>query len=608
MRRTPDSDSAAIDCGYEGAPCSIERAIYICNAMQVELAGKSYNTIRDSFERQFQKKLEDDGKQCFVFWTPEGEKAGHRPGILTRIEESPWYGTGYHQQLNKAILSVNEELHSHDFLRLLAVTTDSAKSRVFRLIACETFLKFIALYPETESSALDDCGANCDLEVDIPFPTGRGPTAFLDCLKAMGQTQEVLNEAVRAYTQEWVLTAPDISSTVNATHSSHSSIAPEEDQRLQELWKDSVEHFALMALFCRHNSFRSVTYYLSPLDNEELKSSMVIYWKHQEPCRSCHYLYQMLLGLNAAPILLHQEKNKIKQIALRNTGHLMLNRCSSIQVHLEAATGKSFSHYKSLLSNSISAESSISAYDEHIYHALAGAEGLSDLFQALQLWGFDSLEAVWNEYADYPDKRSRFFSETDTPLDLGAFLYCQAESIVERRQVEGHGDCLRTLRLLRSKRYTFWLKPGLHLAGDRGKDSYFRLSDTVLKAIFFEVFLNALRHGMINEDADELSRNRASVSIAFSSATINGLPALTLFNNVFLSDKGAKTKYEEQSEHFSEVNTSGGRGLGLIARGLSELQVGKLWTRRFDNDRGYFYEAAVNLRGLEIEELRDDNT
>jgi hypothetical protein len=289
-----------------------------------------------------------------------------------------------------------------------------------------------------------------------------------------------------------------------------------------------------------------------------------------------------------------------KDLAFRNTGHLMRNRCEIIERHLKEITDKD---YKSFIKQDISQRKNIKSCDIHMYLAMHNAQILSDCFQSLQLWGFESIDAVWDEYVDDPEKLERYFKETKDRFDLGGFIYEEALSVIEKKNIVNWGDCIVTLSVHESKRYRFWLKPKIQFPTSFESSRHFRLSDYVLSNLFFEVFLNAVRHGMINNDNEELSRGYASISIGFAADFIDTTPVLTVFNDVSLISDEARVKYEAIPETFKWADTFAGRGLGLVARGLSELEIGNIWVRRFTNDDGDFYEVAVALKGLEIEEF-----
>lgn len=599
-------DNIVNGCPYQGDWCPAERAIHLCNAMQVRFMGRSYSEIRDNFEDELQNQLSFSGYECFIFWTPEGEKADRGSKSHERIYNAPWYKkTTFHQALNDVLIGLNANLHSHDFLRTLSDVSESARSRVFRF-SCETdALYFSALYPDTRDASPKDHAQCSDLEIRIPYPAQGSPAQFLDDMKKRCLMEKSLLEAVATYIGAWAQVANNsdlLEAALRNCGSENASIGAEEIYLLLEQWAKSLKHFGLMALFVDLNGFSSITYYLSPLDQEHLKSSMVIYWSGKEPGRYLQYLIQMLLGLNAAPILNQHTRSKIRDVAFINTGHLMRNRCDAIQRHLEEATGISLNEYEELFQKSISEKQRIPAVEEHLYLAMNSASSLSDCFQSLQLWGFDSLTAVWDEYKNYPEKLSRFFTKTIEPFDLNTFLYEDARSIIEERYLSHWGNTIVTLRIHKSRQWKYYLKPHLDLPTEDKSTIKWRLSDKVLGTIFFEIFLNALRHGMVNNSLDELEKGYSSVSIGFASDQIDRIPVVTVFNNVTVNSEESRERFETLPDVFEPVCQKGGRGLGLMARGLSGLGLGNIWSRRFENEHGNFYEVAVALKGLHVEE------
>ncbi|MBC2714956.1 MAG: hypothetical protein HF978_06565 [Desulfobacteraceae bacterium] len=333
-----------VDCLVGRSSCPAEKAIHLCNAIQVYLMGENYEFIRDNFELKLMQELSKLGYECFVFWTPEGEKAAGRTAIIELIQDSEWYNRSVnHKRLNDVILALNDKFHSHDFLRKLVDVSTSAKSRVFRMCVDDKSILFSSFYPDINKSNIDVSGTCEDIKVKIPFSTAGSPKVFLNSFLKDGdfedeQTTKALREYIESYTDK-DKQIPDIIKAVNKVREADNQLGPNDVEHLIRLWKGAIKHIALIFLFSELNSFTSVTYYLSPLDRDKLKSSMVIYWKDREPGRSFHYLIQMLLGLNAAPILLHQEeinqRIEAQKIALGHYGHTLKHRIDTLNSFLD---------------------------------------------------------------------------------------------------------------------------------------------------------------------------------------------------------------------------------------------------------------------------------
>ena len=290
--------------------------------------------------------------------------------------------------------------------------------------------------------------------------------------------------------------------------------------------------------------------------------------------------------------------------ALVNAGHLMTNRLDAIQKHLEVANQNDLVNYSLFIEKGITQKRRYSPRKEHTYLALYGSQKNSDCFQSLQLWGCESLETFWREYADYPRKLERFFKREDDPHDLAKFIYLEARFIIEKRKIANWGECNVKLRVHESEKHQFCLEPEILLPPNAQDQKHYRISDSVLSTVFFEVFLNALRHGMINNDREELGKGYASISVGLSTDSIGGIPVLTFCNEVIISNDEAKEEYKKISlDTFEHAVISKGRGLSLIARGLSQLKIGNIWVRRFTNGKDNFFEVALWLKGLKIKEL-----
>ncbi|MCM1983151.1 hypothetical protein [Lyngbya confervoides] len=288
-----------------------------------------------------------------------------------------------------------------------------------------------------------------------------------------------------------------------------------------------------------------------------------------------------------------------KNQAFKNSGHLMRNRCDNILRWLR------FDPQVQLSEESL------------LYKAM---NSLSDAYQAQQLWGFDSLDEIFEEYAEqHPNKDnrykiSRFLEKDDKLFDLSDFLQSkflcrEAYLITEiKESFNGHSSFLVSLDPKPFK-HSYHLRSIIKNAEYSQEE--FRLSKPVLSNIFFEIFLNIVRHGMVNLSEHKNRQGRGTVSVFFNCDRLDGSPAITIANPVFItqSQQVAKNRFEKlPTNYFRKVAGDLGSGLGGIAEYLSRLNLGKIGERRFyDHDLGLdFYEVAIHLRGLEVSEINQE--
>jgi len=347
---TCNFDNAVASCVQTNSFCHAERAIQICNEIQLYFMGQPYYVIRDEFEVMLQTLLTKAEYECLVFWTPEGEKFGNESKVHDRVRKTTWYKNK--ALLNDQLILVNEELHSYDFLRMLSDSFQFARSRVFRLVYNTNEIIFSVLYPDNQvKNAKVDKGF-FDFEIRIPFPDKESPTIFLSNIDG-----ERINTAIiKQYIDRW-FNVCDRSSLMLALKARYktelSRITHKEISSLEEEWDKCLRHFMFIALFSVVNGFSSCTYYLSPLDREHLKSSLVIYWSDREPERYFHYLIKMLLGLNAAPILYREERMKkiaeARKMALGHYGHTLKTRLDILNSFLDDQGPRSIKMHKDML-------------------------------------------------------------------------------------------------------------------------------------------------------------------------------------------------------------------------------------------------------------------
>jgi hypothetical protein len=469
-----------------------------------------YKHVRDDFESKLQEQLERTNYGCFVFWTPEREKAASSAKTMDRIRNSEWYNrTPFHKRVNGEILRLNEKLHSHELLRKIVGSTVSAKSRVFPITFSvtpgDTYILLSALYPDTDGTGENDNADFRDLEVKISFPAYKSPDQLLERIEGENLREQRLYDTLSNYVDSWKEDAPDISDSVNKSRRRHEALGrrhaldSKESGELQKLWLEAVKHIALMFLFSKLNSFKSVTYYLSPLDRGKLKSSMVIYWKDREPERSCHYLIQMLLGLNAAPVLLHHERLRIKESAFRNTGHTMYNRLGVLKEYFHSHEEKWHSEFRKKICNNGIPIRKLARREREYHKAWISTESLSQTFLALQLWGFSNIEEFWYGWKREPEKKTRFFAYDGSHFDLIAEFPVWGSIVFESRPLVFGGtkngrnignDYEVYLHLTNQGVKEAILYPRLY---DEERKKECRLNENVLQAIFWEIFYNAVR-------------------------------------------------------------------------------------------------------------------
>lgn len=355
------------DCGFDKSKndrffdcpsCPAERVVQVCNLIQVRFMGKGHEDICQHFEDELQSGLENIGYNNFVFWTPDREKPGENSISLARVHRSSWYDkTEFERSANDALLDLNKMYRSHDFLRKLLTISNSAKSRVFCVNYLDRKIHFHALFPDIPGSNIHTNSNGVHLTIE--HPETESPSQVIDRLRKNKTQKQLISTALSLYIES--CTSTDIVPVVRQIVTDEGRIHSVSDDDLIELgtlWTLALRQITLMVLFMELNNFSRATYYLSPLDRDTLKSSMVIYWNKNWPNQYCHYLIQMLLGLNTALVLRQVEEINVREkilearkIALGHYGHTLKGRLDVLSNFIDEYGTPYIRVYKELLSD-----------------------------------------------------------------------------------------------------------------------------------------------------------------------------------------------------------------------------------------------------------------
>jgi hypothetical protein len=294
----------------------------------------------------------------------------------------------------------------------------------------------------------------------------------------------------------------------------------------------------------------------------------------------------------------HQRK-AVLELAFRNMGHMLRDRIGSVTEYFDT---HNYMHLPdsppspTLIGVKFSEDRERSAYQK----AKATATAFSDLCLVLQLWGFPSITDFWYGWEESPEKKERFFKYDGPPLDLAASLSAWSADVVDNRPLtltDEANPCVGNdyevrLQLINGGVGRAILHRGIH---DPQKDCDCRLGDKVLHAFFWEMFLNAARHGWAEES--EASGRKAVVKLSAQVQPIDGKYRLVLVNYAGKPDSSQKGGWDP-------VAPDSGKGLGMVAGVLTNLGLGEIIEHWSPADEGnQSYAVAVHMHGLELAPL-----
>ena len=617
MNETPMSHQCNYRHRRQGNECPADNAIWLCNSLLLRLASYDHDQLEEHFANDLKECLKRVYPGTEVFWTPGKEKAererhnGLAPaGGPGQLEAGGEFSDFFH----KIVLFLNDSYHSVPFLQMLGKKeTGLALAHIFTLRPNSRGIQFRAFFPDNLDDRVDanerEWDNGRDFTVQFLRPHGETPNAIINTVRDIWKKSRESRSAM-AHDNAKEQLASHIEAWEHSTSSlgeqlARKGVAKDTQEELCEEYKKAVQHFALMAIYCEGMGYSSVSYFHSPTIQDKFDSTMVIYWPtdHEEPDRAFHHILQMLLGLNASPVLQamaetqrHSDVLRVMESAFRNSGHIMRNRCDDVERQLVDIQGKHLADYQREMENAGTGIHALDDVSRGTYLAMRSARTLSNTYQTLQLWGFDRIDSFWEYYKKEKAKRERFVSYERNPLDLVHQVRKWAANVSSSRCIDGFGECSLELRVIVDNNCSLRLSPGI-LDDDNARC---RLGDEVLSAVFYEVLLNAIRHGGVNST---VAHNLATVSLIVKSGSVDGLPTMLLCNWVNVQDDDRDLgflKWRSLPDAYTRVDDSAGKGLGMVAGILHNLDVGSVWHRRYRNATGEpFYGVAIHLSGIE---------
>ncbi|NQU25451.1 MAG: hypothetical protein HQ567_29560 [Candidatus Nealsonbacteria bacterium] len=613
-------------CNYpdrrQGNECPTEHAIWLCNSLLLRVA--SYDHNREQLEMRFSGDLEECLRPIYpgteVFWTPGKEKAERErlKGVAPTGGRGQLEGGGkFSDFFREIVLLLNDSYHSLPFLQMLARKESGlALAHIFTLRPNSVGIQFRAFFPDNlehrvDANEREEWDNARDITVQFLRPPGATPNAIIntvrDIWREFGQSRsakgyyDIAKEQLASHIKAWEHSTSSLGEQL-----AEKGVAEDMQKKLCKECQNAVQHFALMAIYCEGMGHSSVSYFHSPTAQNRFDSTMVIYWPtmdHEEPDRAFHHILRMLLGLNASPVLQamaetqrHSEVLRVMESAFRNSGHIMRNRCDDVERQLVDIQGKHLTDYQREMENAGTGIHALDDVSRGTYLAMRSARTLSNTYQTLQLWGFDRIDSFWEYYKKEKAKRERFVSYDRSPLDLVHQVRKWAANVLSSRCIDGFGECSLELRVIVDNNCSLRLSP--EIVDD--ENARCRLGDEVLSAVFYEVLLNAIRHGGIN---NTVAHNLATVSLIVKSDLVDGLPAMLLCNWVDVQNDDRDLgflKWRSLPDAYTRVDDSAGKGLGMVAGILHNLDVGSVWHRRYKNTKGVpFYGVAIHLSGME---------
>jgi len=308
------------------------------------------------------------------------------------------------------------------------------------------------------------------------------------------------------------------------------------------------------------------------------------------------------LAMYEHKLLVDAELLEVKEAAFRNTGHTMRRRCDYVAKYF---TDSSFepAWYSSLCNQLRGDQLPGNLTEEQIkYHSYrCAADALSRTFLATQLWGFSNLNEVWNYFSgEQEEKRTRFFH--NEPRDIMNLLnsllpICTDSHSLKDEVSREESSYLVSCLLTRDTIQEATLNCEIF---DSAQGEYYRLSDDVLSAVFYEILSNVARYGADNQNSrEELAGGGrlAKVHVSCFTFEVDTMQTLLLVNKAHHD----QVKYLPRTPE--EVPMKTGKGIGIAVGVLRNLGVGNIWHWQAEDseDESPLYCVAVGLKGLHIE-------
>ena len=286
---------------------------------------------------------------------------------------------------------------------------------------------------------------------------------------------------------------------------------------------------------------------------------------------------------------------EIKEAAFRNSGHSLRARLGAVSSFFSKSEEAWHKELRRAIQDAGRPHRRLEGHEREYHKAWCGAMLLPETCLALQLWGFSSPDDFWYGWGKEPNKKERFFNygENDD-LDLLA-------KIPEWLPVAFYAGPLATDADEAGDEYDVYLRfvnQGVRRAViapaivDPQQQKVCRVGDHVVQAIFWEVFVNAVKYGLA-EKADP-TRRQAFVRLFCGIEDIDGVAWLRFWNYAgkILGDRG-----------WERVIPDSGKGLGMAAGVLHNLKLGEIREQWFVNEQGrQVFAVAIRIEGMALSE------
>ncbi|MBF0191601.1 MAG: class I SAM-dependent methyltransferase [Magnetococcales bacterium] len=264
--------------------------------------------------------------------------------------------------------------------------------------------------------------------------------------------------------------------------------------------------------------------------------------------------------------------------AFRNAGHLMANRIFPIQRRLDNIFDANTNNFNTLNIDELKTAIRYTSHD---------VKSLYSLFSATRLWGFSNWDELFNFYRDRQGRRNvtkieKFLCYTKD-IDLyGIFndviKICQKDHATENTSLSVGLNltyCKVPLKLV--------VKPTI-------SDPDYELctfNKDVVWAIIYEIFLNALNHGVIIE-------SNSCVSLEVTTTTLNDIKVV-IFSNNYVNSRDNDIDY-------ISVKETPSTGLGMVYSLLRNFDMGNIWYKREIVQGQAVYRVALHIKGIDWNE------
>lgn len=585
--RHRDAHSAALLKKY-GHDCPSDLSFWCANDILVDIRklesecrirGESHDEhlraeFGDILERNLAKGYECEGIQ--VVWSLD-EKS---------IEAYDIVGDDPRQRaINKAILELNENYHSHPLLwRLVGFAL--GRSHVFSVEAeaegaCLVVRPLLCLSSEKSSERW---------RIPVPLDSGRSVLGLLADLRSLSDRAEAeLNVAIKDKIGKQVDAWVASKSVAWPQHDFEARLRDEGERQdadehdFHELFRKAARHIALISIYQAHNGFGTMSYIMAPTLQGQCESSLAIYWPRSigEGNLNLLCLLQMILGQSATAILGEQrERRKFQQLAearklaLGHLGHTLKHRLDTLQAFLNR-------------------------------HGDAGLSGhvqmLADLTVILQLNTVDDQEEL---LALEKRKRDRFLDyagDAAEPLDLLARITRDWSKLVAREQANSDkGQQLDAWCQLDMRSRITSAKLTHALVDEDGRRC--RLKEAIYRELLFELLLNVRRYGYVQPSPGETHDGVPVLTVRcdVSAAEIDGRTVLKMINQVHPGKDLPPHLQSSEWKRWPAERKYDGPGMALEL--LRRLKLGDMSYKCQKRNTGEVaFVVGLDLFGLEME-------